>query len=440
MIRTCDNVIRFTIPVRRDNGKIEMINCYRAQHKHHKLPVKGGTRYAPGINIQEVMALASLMTFKLCIAEVPFGGAKGGVSFDPSKYSQGEIERITRRYTMELTKKNFIGPQTDCLGPDMGTNEQIMTWIKDTYVNMEGETNINAEGCCTGKFVSQGGIEGRTESTGLGVYYCMRRLINTDSFVKASLLTSKGLAGKTIVVQGFGAVGYWAAKFFHKDGAKIVAIIEYNSAIYCEDGIDPDSAKMYMTAKGTLKGFPGASEEVTLDPTEFMEKECDILLPAAKECAINQSNAGLLNCKVVIECANGPTTFEPDTMLNETGVSVNPDMLANGGGVTCSYFEWLKNLDHVAPGRMTKKYAEKKNMAILEKMGYKLPKSSPHMKNLAGAREIDIVYSGLEEIMNEATDEHWNYAVESNVNFRDACFGKSIKKIHTHFEQSGLMI
>jgi len=215
MIRTCDNVIRFSIPLKRDNGKIEMINCYRAQHKHHKLPVKGGTRYAPGINIQEVMALASLMTFKLCIADVPFGGAKGGVSFDPSKYSQREIESVTRRYTMELAKKGFIGPQIDCLGPDMGTNEQIMTWIKDTYVSMEGETNINAEGCCTGKFVSQGGIDGRAESTGLGVYYCTKRLLDNASFVDKSLLTTRGLRDKTIIVQGFGAVGYWASKFFH---------------------------------------------------------------------------------------------------------------------------------------------------------------------------------------------------------------------------------
>jgi len=189
-----------------------------------------------------------------------------------------------------------------------------------------------------------------------------------------------------------------------------------------------------------LKGFSGATEETTLDPTEFMTKPCDILVPAAKECAINQENALELDCKVIVEGANGPTTFRAETLLGEKGVIVVPDMLANGGGVTCSYFEWLKNLDHVAPGRMTKKYQEKQNMKILETMGYKMPKSSPHMKNLMGAKEIDIVYSGLEEIMNEATDEHWEYAVEHNLNFRDACFGKSIKKIHTHFEQSGLMI
>jgi glutamate dehydrogenase (NAD(P)+) len=439
-IRICDNVIRFAIPIRRDNGKIESILCYRAQHKHHKLPVKGGTRYAPSMDIQEVMALASLMTFKLTIADVPFGGAKGGVKIDPSQYSQREIEKITRKYAMELAKKGFIGPQIDCLGPDLGTNEQIMTWIKDTYVNMYGETNINAEGCCTGKFATQGGIEGRTESTGLGVYYCIKKLLNTPSFVQKSLLTSEGVAGKTVIVQGFGAVGYWAAKFLQQDGAKIVGVIEYNSAIYNPEGFDVDSVKSWMTQRGTLKGYNRATAETDLDPSEFMEFECDILIPAAKEKAINRDNVDDLKCKVVVEGANGPTTFYAEEALLKRGIITVPDMLANGGGVTCSYFEWLKNLDHIAPGRMTKKYAEKQNFKVLEKMGYKIPKSSPHMKHLQGAREIDIVYSGLNEIMDEATAKHWQYAVDNNLNFRDACFSLAIKKVHKHFEQSGLMI
>ena len=189
-----------------------IFDYYRAQHSTYKLPVKGGTRYAASIDLQEVEALASLMTFKLAIADVPFGGAKGGVKIDPRKYSQGEIERVTRKYTMELIKKNFIGPQVDCLGPDMGTNEQTMTWIKDTYMNMKGEQDINAEGCCTGKFISQGGIAGRAESTGLGVYYAVRNLLDTQSFADRCGLTT-GIEGKTFIVQGFGAVGYWASKF-----------------------------------------------------------------------------------------------------------------------------------------------------------------------------------------------------------------------------------
>jgi glutamate dehydrogenase (NAD(P)+) len=234
-----------------------------------------------------------------------------------------------------------------------------MTWIKDTYVSMHGETNINAEGCATGKFPSQGGIDGRTESTGLGVYYCIKELLNTESFVEKSLIKELGVAGKTVVVQGFGAVGYWAAKFLQKDGAKIVGVVEYNSAIYNPNGLDVDAVKNHFIQRGTLKGFNRATEETELDPVEFMEKECDILIPAAKEKAINKDNVDRLNCKIVVEGANGPTTFRAEEALLKRGIITVPDMLANGGGVTCSYFEWLKNLDHIAPGRMTKKYSEK---------------------------------------------------------------------------------
>ena len=209
----------------------------RAQHSTYKLPVKGGTRYADNIDLQEVEALATLMTFKLAIADVPFGGAKGGVKLNIRKYSQQEIERATRKYTMELIKKNFIGAQVDCLGPDMGTNEQVMTWIKDTYKNVKGEQDINAEGCCTGKFISQGGIEGRAESTGLGVYYATRTLLDTQSFVDKCGLTL-GIKGKTFIVQGFGAVGYWASKFIEQDGGKITTVVEYNSAIHNPNGLD----------------------------------------------------------------------------------------------------------------------------------------------------------------------------------------------------------
>jgi glutamate dehydrogenase (NAD(P)+) len=322
----------------------------------------------------------------------------------------------------------------------MGTNEQTMTWIMDTYKNMHGETNINAEGCSTGKFVNQGGIAGRNESTGLGVYYCIRTLLNEDSFIKKSLLTKKGLQDKTFNIQGFGAVGYWAAKFIQKDGGKITTIIEYNSAIHNPDGFDVDEVKNYWNSKGTLSGYSKADEEVTLDPLALLSKPCDILLPAAVEKSIHINNVDSLDCKVVLEGANGPTTFMAEEALLKRGIITVPDMLANGAGVTCSYFEWLKNLEHVSPGRMTKKYQEKQNMKILETMGYKLPKTSPHMKNLQGAKEIDIVYSGLEEIMETATLTHWNYAVEKDINFRDACFGKSIAKIYQHFQQTGLML
>lgn len=220
--------------------------------------MKGGTRYSDHIDLQEVEALASLMTFKLALADVPFGGAKGGVKIDPRKYSQTEIERVTRKYTMELIKKNFIGAAVDCLGPDMGTNEQTMTWIKDTYMHVKGEQDINSEGCCTGKFISQGGITGRAESTGLGVYYAARELLSYKSFCEKTGL-SLGIKGKTFIVQGFGAVGYWASHFIQKDGGKITTIIEYNSAIHHPDGIDVEDAKQYFKTNGTFAGYTGAA-------------------------------------------------------------------------------------------------------------------------------------------------------------------------------------
>jgi len=373
------------------------------------------------------------MTFKLATADIPFGGAKGGVAIDPKLYSKAELERITRRYTMELIKKNFIGPQIDCLGPDMGTNEQVMTWIKDTYVNWKGAEDINAEGCCTGKFISQGGIGGRTESTGLGVFYGTKQLMDMKSFYEKVGLT-KGLEGKTFVMQGFGNVGYWASKFFVEEGAKVTTIIEYNSAIHNPKGLDIEAAKKHMIEKGTLAGFSGATETETEDPLSFMEKECDILVPAATEKSVHKGNADKLRCKVVVEAANGPTTYAAEAILEAKGIVCCPDLLMNGGGVTVSYFEWLKNLDHVAPGMMTKKYEEKSTMKLLQTLGYK----EDEIDVGEGADEVDIVYSGLEEIMTSAVKENWELAVSKNVNFRDACLGNAIDKVYVCYVETGI--
>jgi glutamate dehydrogenase (NAD(P)+) len=290
-IKACQSLVRFNIPLRRDDGSLETITCYRAQHSTYKLPVKGGTRYASSIDLQEVEALASLMTFKLAIADVPFGGAKGGVKIDPKKYSLGEVERATRKYTMELIKKGFIGAQVDCLGPDMGTNEQVVTWIKDTYKNVKGEQDINAEGCCTGKFLSQGGIAGRAESTGLGVYYCTRTLLDTKSFADKCGLTT-GIKGKTFIVQGFGAVGYWASKFIEQDGGKITTVVEYNSAIHHPDGLDVQDVKDHMVQHGTLANYTKAKEVNAGNPVEFMTKfAADCMIPAATEKSLHAGNA-----------------------------------------------------------------------------------------------------------------------------------------------------
>lgn len=375
------------------------------------------------------------MTFKLAVADVPFGGAKGGIKIDPRKLSKAELERVTRRYTMELIKKGFIGPAIDCLGPDMGTNEQVMTWIKDTYVSVRGEQDINAEGCCTGKYISQGGIAGRTESTGLGVYFGIRELMDNHPSFYNKIGLSQGLAGKTFILQGFGNVGYWAGKFFKKDGAKITTIIEYNSAIHNADGIDPDDAKQYFQEKGTFEGYKGAKEIETKNPLSFMEKKADFLVPAAVEKSIHKGNASKLQVKAVIEGANGPTTFAGEEELTKRGIVVCPDLLMNGGGVTCSYFEWLKNIDHVSPGKLSKKYEEKSQKKLLEMMGFKGNNDS-----IKGAEEIDIVYSGLEEIMTNACKENWEFAQKKNVTFREACLINGITKVYQCYKECGITI
>merc|ERR1719507_2601114 len=358
----------------------------------------------------------------------------GGVKIDIKKCSPGEIERATRKYTMELIKKGFIGAQVDCLGPDMGTNEQTMTWIKDTYMNVKGETDINAEGCCTGKFISQGGIEGRAESTGLGVYYAVLELLNAQSFVDRVNL-DLGIAGKTFVVQGFGAVGYWASKFIEKDGGKITTVVEYNSAIHNPNGLDVEAVKAHMVKHGSLVSFPDATEAIGENPQQFLLKHADCMIPAATEKSLHAGNADAVRVKAIFEGANGPTTYAAEQIFLRKGIVCAPDMLVNGGGVTCSYFEWLKNLDHVAPGRMTKKYQIKAEARLMELVGF-----GHKVAELEGADEVDIVYSGLEEIMTSACKENWELAVERNMSFRNACFVNSIEKVHRSLLETGIMI
>lgn len=375
------------------------------------------------------------MTFKLAVADIPFGGAKGGIKIDPRLLSKAELERVTRRYTMELIKKGFIGPAIDCLGPDMGTNEQVMTWIKDTYQQMKGEQDINAEGCCTGKYISQGGIAGRTESTGLGVYYALRELMNNHESFYTKIGLPKGLKDRTFNHQGFGNVGYWASKFFHGDGGKITTIVEYNSAIHNPSGINPDDAKKWFNENGSFAGYPGATEIELKNPLSFLEKPCDFLIPAAVEKSIHKGNAPKLQCKVVVEGANGPTTFAAEEILASRGIICCPDLLMNGGGVTVSYFEWLKNLDHVSPGKLSKKFDERSQKKLLEMMGFK-----GNDKSIKGADEIDIVYSGLEDIMTSATKEAWAMAASKNVLFRDACLMHAINKVYQCYRECGITI
>jgi glutamate dehydrogenase (NAD(P)+) len=300
-IKACNAVYRMKFPVKRNDGSIEVIEAYRVQHSHHKLPCKGGIRFAAEVNQDEVMALASLMTFKCAIVNVPFGGGKGGIKINPKNYSAYELEKITRRYTAELIKKNFIGPGIDVPAPDYGTGEREMAWILDTYAAMKpGE--IDAAGCVTGKPVTQGGVRGRKEATGLGVFYGVREICNMkDQMDKLGLTT--GIKGKRVVVQGLGNVGYHAAKFFREGGAIVTCIAEHDCAVYCETGLNEEELWLFKQKTGSIINFPGTT---TLSNTlEALEVDCDILIPAALENVINKDNAPKVKAKIIGEAANG---------------------------------------------------------------------------------------------------------------------------------------
>lgn len=439
-IKACNSVYRMRFPVKMDDGHIEVIEAYRVQHSHHKTPCKGGIRFSIEVNQDEVMALAALMTYKCAIVNVPFGGGKGGIKIDPRKHSAYELEKITRRYTSELVKKNFIGPGTDVPAPDYGTGEREMAWIVDTYSSLRpGE--IDALGCVTGKPITQGGVRGRKEATGLGVFYGIREVFNMPEVV-GKIGLSTGLEGKTVVVQGLGNVGYHSAKFFReKGGSKVIAIAEYEGAIYNADGLNEEEVFQHRKKTGSILNFPGATN--LAKSTDALELECDILIPAALENVINGSNADRVKAKVIGEAANGPCTPEADEVFARKGIVVVPDMYLNAGGVTVSYFEWLKNLSHVRYGRMEKRFTENMNARILgqmESLTGKQIDSGERKAIMHGADEVDLVHSGLEETMIEATREiiacwHANPDVPD---MRTAAYVVAINKVATSYTELGI--
>ncbi len=405
-IKECNSVYKMHFPIK-IKGEYQVIEAYRIQHSHHRVPTKGGIRFSLGVNQDEVMALASLMTYKCAIVDVPFGGAKGGIKIDPKSYSQNQLERITRRYTAELIKKNFIGPAIDVPAPDYGTNAKVMGWILDTYLSYNPD-QIDAYGCVTGKPVGLNGIRGRTEATGLGVFYGIREMMKKKSEM-AKLGLSTGIKGKTFVVQGLGNVGYYAAKFMIDEGAVLVGVCEYEGSIYNAEGINLTALMKHRKETGSIMGMPGSTD--LEDRTKAMEMPCDILIPAALENQITAENAGRIQAKIIGEAANGPTTPDADEILIDKGVLIIPDMYLNAGGVTVSYFEWLKNLSHVRFGRMDKRFTQSSYMGIVEsvekmtnkKLSLKEKKVLTH-----GADEIDLVYSGLEETMIESLEAIMN--------------------------------
>jgi len=441
-IRACDNIIRFEFPVKRDDGSIQVVRGYRAEHSHHKKPTKGGIRYAPNVNVDEVMALASLMSYKCAIVDVPFGGAKGGVCIDARNYSQTELERITRRYTFELSRKNFIGPGTDVPAPDYGTSEREMSWIMDT-MHQIGDDDLNSLACVTGKPVGQGGVRGRTEATGKGVFYGIREACRYEKDMNR-LGLDVGVEGKSIVIQGLGNVGYHAAKFLQEEGnANIVGIAEVEGAIYNSDGLNVDDVVDHRQSTESILDYPGA--ENVGSSAEALELPCDILIPAALEGVITADNAPEIQAKIIGEAANGPVTAQADQMLQEKNVLMIPDVYLNAGGVTVSYFEWLRNLSHVRHGRMSRRFEEQNAERILHAVDELTDQDFDDtlldelIRRIGfGASERDLVNSGLEDTMAQAYDEIREIREEKDVDMRTAAFISAIRKIGKSYDQMGI--
>jgi glutamate dehydrogenase (NAD(P)+) len=436
-IKVCNSVYEMHFPVRLSDGRIEVISAFRVQHSQHKLPTKGGIRYSEMVNQDEVMALAALMTYKCAVVDVPFGGAKGGVKIDPRKYTVSDLEHITRRYAAELVRKNFIGPGTDVPAPDYGTGEREMAWIVDTYAVLSSG-NTDSMACITGKPIAQGGIRGRKEATGRGVFFGVREALSIAEDMKALGLTP-GLAGKRVVVQGLGNVGYHAAKFLQEGGAILVGLSEYEGGIYNPNGLDIEAVVRHRSETKSILNFAGAKN---VTASEALELDCDILVPAALENVITPGNAARIKAKIIAEGANGPITADAEDILLKKGVFTLPDMYLNAGGVTVSYFEWLKNLSHVRLGRLDKKFQEGSNAMLLASIERATGKSISEAERkviVHGPDEIDLVNSGLEETMISAYHECRDIFKGRNIpDLRTASFVNAIEKIGTSYMSLGI--
>ena len=446
-IKNCNSVYHFTFPLERDNGEeVEVIHAWRAEHSHHKLPTKGGIRYSLDVSEDEVMALAALMTYKCAVVDVPFGGAKGGIRIDSRKYSKEELERITRRYTFELVKKNFIGPGIDVPAPDFGTGAREMAWIVDTYTALSPD-KLEGAACVTGKPLAQGGIRGRTEATGRGVAFVTRSVCSVSEDMQ-KLGLPPGIEGKRVIVQGLGNVGSFTVEFLQQMGATITGLIEFDGVLYDPQGLDAAAIIKQWNAlprgeKSIRKLVLPERVQRLENAREGLELDCDVLIPAALENQITEENAPRIKARIIVEGANGPTTSGASEMLNLRGVLIVPDHYANAGGVLVSYFEWLKNLAHVRFGRMEKRAEELAFRRILKTVERKTERSfsEEEIANASqGSDEADLVNSGLEDTMVTAFHHLREIrAVHNNeIDLRTAAFIDAINKIAICYQDLGI--
>jgi glutamate dehydrogenase (NAD(P)+) len=438
-IKPCNNIYYVKFPVK-FGSRYEIFHGWRAEHSHHQKPLKGGIRFSAAVNEDEIEALAALMTYKCAIVDAPFGGSKGGVAIDVRKYSPEQIEKVTRRFTAELIRKNFIGPGVNVPAPDMGTGEREMAWIADTYDAFH-PGGLDNMACVTGKPVSQGGIQGRTEATGRGVQYGIREAFRYPEDFRSCGLEG-GLDGKRVVVQGLGNVGYHVAKFLEEeDGVRIVGIGEWDGTLTNPNGIDVSKVAAWRKRKHTIRGFPDA--RTIEEPAACLELDCDVLVPAALENQITERNAARVKAKVIAEAANGPTTARAEQILHERKVLIIPDIYLNAGGVTVSYFEWAKNLSHMSYGIMEKRKEEMtmdKLLSNTERLTGQVFPKSVRSELVRGADELDIVRSGLEEVMLRAYREIREIRLRRKkvTDLRMASFCVAIEKVARAYMELGI--